>query len=105
MEPGLSEDQSEDEDKENEPEDGDDDDEGGGWITPTNIKQAKMDSADWTAPDDVTVGCLTTDFAMQVTRKQVSRTRSRTRTAADVSVLSRTFWSRWASVFCPSTGW
>ncbi|XP_069574517.1 RNA-binding protein NOB1 isoform X1 [Brachyistius frenatus] len=67
---------SEDEDKENEPgeeggggggdndNDGDDDD-GGGWITPSNIKQVKMDTADWTAPADVTVGCLTTDFAMQ----------------------------------------
>ncbi|KAM4593684.1 RNA-binding protein NOB1 isoform 1-T1 [Odontesthes bonariensis] len=62
-----SNDQSEDEDKENEPEDAadDDDDDGGGWITPSNIKQVKMDSADWTAPADVTVGCLTTDFAMQ----------------------------------------
>uniref|UniRef100_A0A3Q0QWZ1 RNA-binding protein NOB1 n=1 Tax=Amphilophus citrinellus TaxID=61819 RepID=A0A3Q0QWZ1_AMPCI len=66
----VSEDQSEDEDKENEPEDeddkeNDDSDDGGGWITPSNIKQVKMDSADWTAPADVKVGCLTTDFAMQ----------------------------------------
>lgn len=61
-------DQSDDEDKENEPEDEDgDDDDGGGWITPSNIRQVKMDSADWTAPVDVQVGCLTTDFAMQVT--------------------------------------
>ncbi|GAA6222907.1 RNA-binding protein NOB1 [Lates japonicus] len=68
-----TEDQSDDEDKENEPEeeddddgdDDDDDDDGGGWITPSNIKQVKMDSADWTTPADVTVGCLTTDFAMQ----------------------------------------
>ncbi|XP_030270405.1 RNA-binding protein NOB1 [Sparus aurata] len=66
------EDQSDDEDKENEPgddeeeeEEDDDDDDGGGWITPSNIKQVKMDSADWTAPADVKVGCLTTDFAMQ----------------------------------------
>ncbi|KAM3624694.1 uncharacterized protein V6R79_000308 [Siganus canaliculatus] len=58
-----SEDQSEDEDKENEPDE--DEDEDGGWITPSNIQQVKMDSADWTAPADVTVGCLTTDFAMQ----------------------------------------
>lgn len=42
-----------------------DDDDGGGWITPSNIKQVKMESADWTAPADVIVGCLTTDFAMQ----------------------------------------
>ncbi|KAM6942757.1 RNA-binding protein NOB1 [Xenentodon cancila] len=63
----TSDDQSDDEDKENEPEEDEDedDDDGGGWITPRNIKQVKMDSADWTAPDDVTVGCLTTDFAMQ----------------------------------------
>uniref|UniRef100_G3Q011 RNA-binding protein NOB1 n=1 Tax=Gasterosteus aculeatus TaxID=69293 RepID=G3Q011_GASAC len=61
----LSEDQS-DEDKENEPEDDDEEDGGGGgWITPGNIKQVTMDSADWTAPADVIVGCLTTDFAMQ----------------------------------------
>ncbi|KAL7406076.1 hypothetical protein ABVT39_012874 [Epinephelus coioides] len=62
-----SEDQSDDADKENEPEDeeDDDDDDGGGWITPSNIKQVKMDSADGTAPADVKVGCLTTDFAMQ----------------------------------------
>lgn len=61
--------QSDDEDKENEPEEKeeDDDDDGGGWITPSNIRQVKMDSADWTSPADVRVGCLTTDFAMQVT--------------------------------------
>ncbi|KAK2854346.1 hypothetical protein Q5P01_007007 [Channa striata] len=58
--------QSDDEDKENEPEEEDEeDDDGGGWITPSNIKQVKMDSADWMAPGDVRVGCLTTDFAMQ----------------------------------------
>ncbi|XP_026032178.1 RNA-binding protein NOB1 isoform X2 [Astatotilapia calliptera] len=58
--------QSDDEDKENEPDDEDDEeDDGGGWITPGNIKEVKMDSADWTAPADIKVGCLTTDFAMQ----------------------------------------
>ncbi|XP_026032187.1 RNA-binding protein NOB1 isoform X3 [Astatotilapia calliptera] len=60
--------QSDDEDKENEPDDEvdeEDDDDGGGWITPGNIKEVKMDSADWTAPADIKVGCLTTDFAMQ----------------------------------------
>lgn len=61
-----SEDQSDGEDKENEPEDEEEEDDGGGWITPSNIKQVKMDSADWSAPADVKVGCLTTDFAMQV---------------------------------------
>ncbi|XP_058485105.1 RNA-binding protein NOB1 [Solea solea] len=58
--------QSSDEDKENEPGDEEEDeDDGGGWITPSNIKEVKMDSPDWVAPADVTVGCLTTDFAMQ----------------------------------------
>ena len=66
-----AENRSDDEDKENEPEEeeeeeDDEDEDGGGWITPSNIKQVKMDSADWTAPADVRVGCLTTDFAMQV---------------------------------------
>lgn len=28
-----------------------------------------MDSTDWTAPADVKVGCVTTDFAMQVRHK------------------------------------
>lgn len=28
-----------------------------------------MDSTDWTAPADVKVGCVTTDFAMQVRRQ------------------------------------
>ncbi|XP_024858221.1 RNA-binding protein NOB1 isoform X2 [Kryptolebias marmoratus] len=61
-----SEDQSCDENKENKPEEEkDDEDDGGGWITPGNIRLVKMDSADWTAPADIRVGCLTTDFAMQ----------------------------------------
>lgn len=63
-------DRSEGEDKENQPEsEGDEDDDGGGWITPSNIGQVKMDSTDWMAPADVKVGCVTTDFAMQVRRK------------------------------------
>ncbi|XP_033847622.1 RNA-binding protein NOB1 [Periophthalmus magnuspinnatus] len=65
----LSEDS--DEDKENEPqeeeeqEEDEEDQDGGGWITPSNIKQVKMDTGNWSQPEDVTVGCLTTDFAMQ----------------------------------------
>lgn len=59
-----SDNQPDDDDKENEAEEEEED--GGGWITPSNIQQVKMDCADWTAPIDVTVGCLTTDFAMQV---------------------------------------
>ncbi|XP_047219313.1 RNA-binding protein NOB1 [Girardinichthys multiradiatus] len=62
---GLPVDQSDNEDKENEPEEEEEDGGGGGWITPSNIKQVKMESADWTEPVDVRVGCLTTDFAMQ----------------------------------------
>ncbi|XP_005815402.1 RNA-binding protein NOB1 isoform X1 [Xiphophorus maculatus] len=50
-EPGLAEDQSDDDDD--------------GWITPSNIRQVKMESSDWTEAADVRVGCLTTDFAMQ----------------------------------------
>ncbi|PWA22160.1 hypothetical protein CCH79_00020381 [Gambusia affinis] len=49
-EPGLADDQSDDDD---------------GWITPSNIRQVKMESSDWTEAADVRVGCLTTDFAMQ----------------------------------------
>nr|XP_057944389.1 RNA-binding protein NOB1 isoform X2 [Doryrhamphus excisus] len=60
-------DASSEEDKENEPaeEDEDEDDDGGGWITPSNIGQVKMDSSDWTTATEVKVGCLTTDFAVQ----------------------------------------
>ncbi|XP_054627026.1 RNA-binding protein NOB1 isoform X5 [Dunckerocampus dactyliophorus] len=64
---GSSEENQLEEDKENEPEDEDEDEDGdgGGWITPSNIRQVKMDSPDWTAATEVKVGCLTTDFAMQ----------------------------------------
>lgn len=51
---------------EREAEDEDGDDDGGGWITPSNIKQIQMDAAEWCPPENVSVGCLTTDFAMQV---------------------------------------
>lgn len=43
---------------------GSDDD--GGWITPSNIKQIQRDFEQCTVPKDVRVGCVTTDFAMQV---------------------------------------
>ncbi|KAM9765618.1 RNA-binding protein NOB1 isoform 1-T1 [Menidia menidia] len=55
----LQDDQSDEEDEEDK-----ENDDGGGWITPANIGRLRVDS-DWTAPADVTVGCLTTDFAMQ----------------------------------------
>lgn len=44
----------------------DDDDDGGGWITPSNIKQVKLDGRNGKPAADVKVGCVTTDFAMQV---------------------------------------
>lgn len=78
--------QSDDEDKENEAED--EEEGGGGWITPSNIGQVKMDCADWTAPTDVTVGCLTTDFAMQVNGCHCPPTASPRATAASSSCLS-----------------
>ncbi|XP_064016278.1 RNA-binding protein NOB1 [Pogoniulus pusillus] len=37
-----------------------------GWITPSNLKQVQQDTGHCnTAPIDVQVGCVTTDFAMQ----------------------------------------
>lgn len=58
------EEEEEDEDEENEFEDSDDD--GGGWITPSNIKQIQQELEQCDIPKDVRVGCVTTDFAMQV---------------------------------------
>ena len=49
--------------------DNDDDDDDDGWITPDNIKHVKSQMGKETLdaiPANVTVGCLTTDFAMQV---------------------------------------
>lgn len=78
---GKTDDQSDDEDKENEAGDEEEEEDGGGWITPSNIGQLKMDCADWTAPADVTVGCLTTDFAMQVNGRLRHRRRPSPRLA------------------------
>ncbi|KAI5762724.1 NOB1 [Gulo gulo luscus] len=58
----------EDEEGENgfeERKDKDSDDDGGGWITPSNIKQIRRESEQCAVPKDVRVGCVTTDFAMQ----------------------------------------
>lgn len=44
----------------------DDEDDGGGWITPSNIKQVKLDGRNGKPAANVKVGCVTTDFAMQV---------------------------------------
>lgn len=49
-----------------EDEGGDEDADGGGWITPSNIKQVKSDGWNGKPAADVKVGCVTTDFAMQV---------------------------------------
>lgn len=48
-----------------------DEDDGGGWITPSNIKQIQMDAGEWRLSENVTVGCVTTDFAMQVRKVYV----------------------------------
>ncbi|XP_053478536.1 RNA-binding protein NOB1 isoform X1 [Ictalurus furcatus] len=47
-----------------EDEDGEEDG-GGGWITPGNIKRIQMDAGEVHPSENVTVGCVTTDFAMQ----------------------------------------
>lgn len=44
----------------------DSDDDGGGWITPSNIQQIQRELGQCAVPKDVRVGCVTTDFAMQV---------------------------------------
>ena len=58
---------SEEEEKENGSEDrkDDSDDDGGGWITPSNIKKIQQQLEQCDVPEDVRVGCMTTDFARQ----------------------------------------
>lgn len=73
----VQQDQSDGEDKENQPEAEGAEEDDGGWITPSNIGQLKLDSPDWTAAADVTVGCVTTDFAMQVRRVAAGTPRAR----------------------------
>ena len=63
----LEEDSGEDSETDDGDDDDDDDDDDDGWITPSNIKAVKekmgmMDSEKTNVP----VGCLTTDFSMQV---------------------------------------
>lgn len=44
------------------------------WITPSNIKQIQEDVGRCDAPPaDVQVGCVTTDFAMQVSEEGARR--------------------------------
>lgn len=57
------------EDEEEDSEGGNDEDsdgESGGWITPRNIQRVRQELGQCTIPQDVRVGCVTTDFAMQV---------------------------------------
>lgn len=42
---------------------------GGGWITPSNIKQIQMNAGERQPSGNVAVGCVTTDFAMQVSNE------------------------------------
>ena len=48
--------------------DGDEVDDEEGWITPDNIEQARLEMGGCVGEElrDVRVGCMTTDFAMQV---------------------------------------
>ena len=63
---GESDDEDEDDDSGVDDDDGDDD----GWITPSNICSVKQSMGEYEAicEERVDVGCLTTDFAMQVSR-------------------------------------
>jgi len=63
----LQEGESDDEDDDSGVDDDGDDD---GWITPSNISSLKQSMGDYEADcvERVDVGCLTTDFAMQVSR-------------------------------------
>lgn len=48
-------------------EDGSDEDDGTGWVTRTNINQLKQDLQGGRTEDkEVVVGCMSTDFAVQV---------------------------------------
>lgn len=68
---GQGEDDPREEQEEKEEENGfeeskEDSDDDGGWITPSNIKQVQQELEQCDVPKDVRVGCVTTDFAMQV---------------------------------------
>jgi RNA-binding protein NOB1 len=60
-----TEEECDEEEEENESEE-EEEDEDGGWITPGNIQQVKHSMAGNTETVQLDVGCLTTDFAMQV---------------------------------------
>lgn len=42
-----------------------------GWITPRNIEQIQQSTCWGSQPAKVQVGCVTTDFAMQASRRSV----------------------------------
>ena len=44
----------------------DDDDDDGGWVTPANIHSLRQTSGNCVEEKSVTVGCMSTDFAIQV---------------------------------------
>ncbi|KAF7992870.1 hypothetical protein HCN44_005214 [Aphidius gifuensis] len=105
-----SDDCNEDEEEDDEEEDGDDDD---GWITPSNVKEAKKKmNAEFVSEKPVKVACMTTDFAMQNVLKQIGLNVA----ALDGRVIKqvRTFIFRcyacfattsiMTNVFCPSCG-
>ncbi|CAH1975586.1 unnamed protein product [Acanthoscelides obtectus] len=51
----------------------DDDEDGGGWITPSNVKKAKMQvNSLFLQEQRAVVACMTTDFAMQNVLKQMN---------------------------------
>ena len=57
------------EEEEGEDDDEEDDDDDGGWITPSNIRHMKESiRPQEQVKSDVCVGCITTDFAMQVSQ-------------------------------------
>ncbi|KAM9607572.1 RNA-binding protein NOB1 isoform 1-T1 [Trichechus inunguis] len=60
-----SEEEDEEENGFEERKDEDSDADGGGWITPSNIKQIQQELEQCCVPNNVRVGCMTTDFAMQ----------------------------------------
>ena len=63
----------------------DDDSDSNGWITPENFRQAceEMGGASEERANGVTVGCTTTDFAMQVRERERERERERGRESGE----------------------
>ena len=71
IEKNVSSDEEEDNNgEEDEQEDEQEDEDGGNWITPENLHQVckAMGGAMEDELDDIAVGCITTDFAIQVSK-------------------------------------